>query len=116
VCNEHKAQIDAGSPWQWIPERIAGPGGKPDPAYGVIVMDADLDAQGPTITQLKGAESGGLIGPEGKDATSLILERRNGDGTCEEFRLTMTHDVAAEIAYALSRYFGQQRPSTWSEE
>ena len=109
VCDEHKEQMDAGLPWLWVPDAS-------DSFYGTLLMGEDLDAHGLSITGVMGAEDSSFIGPQRKHVWTLVLERRNGDGTSEEVRLIMTDDSAAQLAYVMLRYFGQQRPANWPEE
>jgi hypothetical protein len=102
VCDEHKEQMDAGLPWLWAPDTS-------DSFYGTLLMGDDFDAHGLTITGIRWAENSAFIGPERKHVRTLLLERRNGDGTSEEVRLIMTDDSAAQLAYVMLRHNCNQR-------
>jgi hypothetical protein len=102
VCGDHKARMDAGQPWRWDPDETAT-------IEGSILMGEDLSAREITVTGYKGWEQHGLVmAHDGTDATTLLLERLNSDGTREELRLSMSDQLLDQLADDLSKLWGSK--------
>jgi hypothetical protein len=106
-CEEHRAPIEAGAPIRWDPELT-------DFSRGALVLGTDLPTVGLTITEVIAIEEHGLVlGPDGGQAVTLVLEKLNVDGSHEDLRLTLGYEVMDHLGSIFEAYW-RRRPGQGS--